>query len=100
MFFGHGLWLLFPVFLIGKLFWFILLALLIGVIVRRVAWRNRWRGGFYQPWRHHHYYGHYGPAAQPSALDVLKIRYARGEIDAVTFEQMRERLESSERPKE
>ena len=31
----------------------------------------------------------------PSALGILRQRYARGEIDAATFEQMRERLEPS-----
>jgi len=30
-----------------------------------------------------------------SALEILRQRYAAGEIDAVTFEQMRERLEAS-----
>jgi len=30
-----------------------------------------------------------------SALEILRQRYARGEIDAVTFEQMRERLENT-----
>ena len=33
--------------------------------------------------------------AGPSALEILRQRYAAGEIDAVTFEQMRERLEAS-----
>jgi uncharacterized membrane protein len=28
-------------------------------------------------------------------MEILRQRYARGEIDAVTFDQMRERLESS-----
>jgi len=32
---------------------------------------------------------------EPSALEILRRRYAAGEIDADTFEQMRERLESS-----
>ncbi len=32
---------------------------------------------------------------EPSALEILRRRYAAGEIDAVTFEQMRERLEAS-----
>lgn len=32
----------------------------------------------------------------PSALDILNQRYARGEIDSATFEQMRERLHGTE----
>lgn len=35
-----------------------------------------------------------GPATGPSAMEVLRGRYARGEIDTATFEQMRERLEA------
>jgi putative membrane protein len=31
----------------------------------------------------------------PTARDILNQRYARGEIDTATFEQMRERLEAS-----
>lgn len=34
---------------------------------------------------------------QPSALEVLQLRFARGEIDAATFHQMSEQLRSSER---
>jgi putative membrane protein len=36
-----------------------------------------------------------GPAQGPSALEILKRRYARGEIDTATFENMQERLEGS-----
>lgn len=32
----------------------------------------------------------------PSALEILRQRYAHGEIDATTFEQMRERLQVTE----
>ena len=32
----------------------------------------------------------------PTAVEILNQRYARGEIDAATFEQMRERLERAE----
>jgi putative membrane protein len=35
------------------------------------------------------------PTSGPSALEPLRQRYARGEIDAATFEVMRERLEAS-----
>src|SRR5215471_18413221 len=38
------------------------------------------------------------PSAGPSALEILSQRYARGEIDAATFEQMRERLEALSTP--
>jgi uncharacterized membrane protein len=35
------------------------------------------------------------PTQQASAMELLRQRYARGEIDNTTFEQMRERLEAS-----
>jgi putative membrane protein len=35
-----------------------------------------------------------GPTG-PSAMEILRQRYARGEIDTATFDQMRERLEGS-----
>jgi putative membrane protein len=34
-------------------------------------------------------------SAEPAALEILRQRYAAGEIDGVTFEQMRERLNAS-----
>lgn len=37
-------------------------------------------------------------AAQPSALEILQQRYARGEIDLATFNQMREQLRASQVP--
>ena len=36
----------------------------------------------------------YPPQQDVSALDILKQRYARGEIDAATFDEMRARLEA------
>jgi uncharacterized membrane protein len=95
MFWGfHGLWLLLPLLLLGKFFWILLLALLIGALVRGFSRRNRWmafdgRTPFYNPGT---------PPAQASAMEILRQRYARGEIDATTFDQMRERLEAVNRP--
>lgn len=87
--FRHGLWFMFPFFFLGHFFWFIVLALLIGTLVRRLGYR-RW---------HMPYYSNFGvPPAQSSAMEILRQRYARGEIDAVTFDQMRERLEASSTP--
>jgi uncharacterized membrane protein len=36
-------------------------------------------------------------APPPSAEEILRQRYARGEIDAQTYETMRERLQSTSR---
>ncbi len=92
MFWGfHGLWFLLPVLFVGKFFWIVILALLIGVLVRRFSLWNR-------PMSFYRRAPFYHPGVSPvelSAMEVLRQRYARGEIDAVTFDQMRERLESS-----
>ncbi len=87
MFWGfHGLWFLLPLLLLGKFFWLVVLGLLIWGVVRRFSAR---RTPFYRPGV---------PPVQPSAMEILRQRYARGEIDAVAFDQMRERLEASSGP--
>ena len=86
---AHAAWPLFG------FFWFILLALAISLPVRRFAFgRGRWYG----PYRGHG--GPWGAGPGPSAMEILCQRYARGEIDAATFDQMRERLENASRPRE
>jgi len=88
-----GLMLIFH--LMGSLFWVALFALLIFGLVRLFT---RSQGPTFRP----------GPFAAPqqppyqpqpiSAMEILRQRYAHGEIDAVTFDQMRERLQASEQP--
>lgn len=90
MFWGfHGIWLLLPLLFFGKFFWIVLMVLLIGFLVRRFSARNRSIYG------HTPFYHPGVPPVQSSAMEILRQRYARGEIDAVTFDQMRERLGSS-----
>lgn len=95
MHWGMGFWPLFP------LLW-------IGIIVLFCWGASRWLSGRD---RRSHFYEtgetsrgpFYAPAQapfEPDALEILRRRYARGEIDGTTFDQMRERLESSSRPHE
>ncbi len=55
-----------------------MIAAIIRLVVRR--WENR-TGGLW------HLFG------GPSAMEILRQRYARGQIDAATFDEMRARLE-------
>ncbi len=90
MFWGFGLFLL-PLLFLGHFFWFFILLLLIWGLIRMFSFRGR-----QVPYNHYYGMPRYGvPPVQPSALEILRQRYARGEIDAVTYEQMRERLEAS-----
>ena len=66
-----------------NLAWLVLLGLAIWALVR-------WLIRSASPSKHQDF-----SPAEPSALEILQRRYARGEIDAITFEQMRERLEAS-----
>lgn len=67
------------------LWWLVLLAGLAWL-----AWW--WLGPHLRPWLAS-LFDH--EAATPSALELLRRRYAAGEIDTETFEQMQERLEAS-----
>lgn len=69
----------------GGILWIAILAILVWALIRWLDGRT-----------------HASPpssasgSASPSALDILRQRYARGEIDTATFEQMRERLQATE----
>lgn len=77
----------------GGILWLVVLGLLVWALVR-------WLGGRsgtssyppVQPMQPAQ------PMQGPSAMEILRQRYARGEIDATTYEQMRERLEASAQP--
>lgn len=96
--FGHGPGLLLPFLFMGRIFMLVLLGLLIWGLIRLFSTRAR----------HYHMPPRYNPApptfttgmppSQPSAMEILRQRYARGEIDVATFENMRERLENTGTP--
>ncbi len=69
----------------GMVFWIVLLVVLVWAVIR---WLERRTTTSTPP-----YPG--TPSSSPSALETLQQRYARGEIDTATFEQMRERLVAS-----
>jgi uncharacterized membrane protein len=84
--------------LLGTLFWVGLFALLIFGLTRLLT-RSQ---GLHAPFRANPFVTPQQPQQptyQPiSAMEILRQRYAHGEIDAVTFDQMRERLQASEQP--
>ena len=108
----HHAYFLFPgllLFGLSKLLGLLLLVLLILALVRLFTRRpGPWafyRAPFGQPQQPFGQPGqpqhpHQPPFGQPvsplSSMEILRQRYARGEIDAVTFDQMRERLQASE----
>jgi uncharacterized membrane protein len=87
---GFGLLFLLPLLFVARFFWIVILALLIGIMIRRFSFRHAYRYAYQSG----------NSTAQSSALDILRQRYARGEIDAVAFDQMRERLEASSGPRQ
>src|SRR5690242_20113820 len=73
-----------PLMLLSNLFWIALIMILVGML-------NYWILPRILP----ESYQQDVPPEQPSALESLRQRYARWEIDAMTFGEMRERLETS-----
>jgi len=79
--FGWG-WLLMS---FGTVLWIALLAVLVWALIRWVSSITSTATPMTMP----------VPLSGPSAEEILRQRYARGEIDTATFEQMRERLTAS-----
>ena len=77
--------------LIGTILWIALLAMLAMALIRWLSARDT-------PTFWYHPTTPPPSMYQPNALEILRQRYARGEIDDVTFQQMRERLGASMPP--
>ena len=77
---GMGWWMV-----LSGLFWLALVAVAVWALVRWVGHQARTRAD--RPLG--------GPSTGSSAEEILRQRYARGEIDEATYEQMRERLTSA-----
>ena len=72
---GNGAWMMSGMWLMSGLFWILIIAGTV-LVVRWLAGRNDQGKSF----------------TTESPLDVLKKRYAKGEIDAETFEQMKRNI--------
>ena len=76
-FWGSGMW-IFPIIMMA-----VMLLFCFGIFGR---------GGFRPPWHHGHYRHDNESAGSETALDILKKRYAKGEITKDEFEQMKKDL--------
>jgi putative membrane protein len=74
-----------------SLLWLALIGLLVWGLVRLFSSRARAGAQAVARWQT---YGT-SPATGPSAVEIVRQRYARGEIDETTYQQMMERLQAS-----
>jgi putative membrane protein len=81
---GMGGWMIFWM-ILSNVVWLALIGVAVWALVRWVSHSSRTQGNLPL----------HGSTTEPSAEEILRQRYARGEIDAATFEQMRERLDAS-----
>jgi putative membrane protein len=73
---------------LGTILWIALMVVLVWALIRWINGRTMTPVPPYTS----------APPTGPSALEILRQRYARGEIDTATFEQMREQLEAPNSP--
>ncbi len=87
MMWGYGLnWPSMTLMMLGSTLWIVVLVVIAWAVIRWLNHRTT------SPTRQTQALSGSGPTAR----EILSQRYARGEIDAATFEQMQERLEASE----
>ncbi len=79
--FGWG-WLMMS---LGTILWIAILVVLVWALIRWLNTRTRTQAPPPSS----------GVQSGPTALEIVQQRYARGEIDTATYEQIRERLEAS-----
>ena len=86
MMWGYGFnWPSMTLMMLGSVLWIMFIVVVVWVVIRWLNHRTT------SPPRQTHML----PGSGPTAKEILSQRYARGEIDATTFEQMQERLEVS-----
>jgi len=76
--------------LFGTVLWIAVFVVLTWALVSWLSRRNAPMVGYHPT----------PPPIQFSALEILRQRYARGEIDDAMFQQMRERLQASAAPEQ
>ena len=76
-------WLSMTLMMLGSTLWLVLLVVLAWAVIRWLNHRTTRQTTTL-------------PGSGPTAREILSQRYARGEIDTSTFEQMRERLDASD----
>ena len=90
MFLGHAMGAgLFMLMGLSRIFWFVLLIVAVLFLINTIRARSRTHTTAYP------YPTQGTPPQALSAMEILRQRYARGEIDGTTFDHMRERLEGS-----
>jgi putative membrane protein len=80
---GTGGWIMFWM-ILSTFVWLALIAVAVWALVRWVSHASRAQGSA-PP---------HGSTTKPSAEEIVRQRYARGQIDAATFEQVREHLDA------